>query len=68
MFSIETTNANLLIEHYAVERKLSREDIEQVKAKIPGISPKMHRAEADARSLAAFWQAIEMSSQGRIRV
>jgi len=57
-FKLRQVNAENLIARLAVKRGCDAAGYEAAKAKAARIAPKKHRAEADARHLAALWLMI----------
>lgn len=57
-FTIRMTDARVLISQAAVDRGLDEAACARAKARAAEIAPRRHRAEADARHLAVFWNIV----------
>lgn len=64
-FKLRQVNAYNLIARLAAERGWDAAGYEAAKAEAGRIAPKKHRAEADARHLAALWLMISRGPHGR---
>lgn len=64
-FTIKRLNANNFIARLAIKLGLTAAEFEAAKAEAAHISPKRHRAEADARYLAVLWLMISRGTAKR---
>jgi hypothetical protein len=64
-FTIRRTHADVLITQLAVKLGWDSGSYEAAKAEVDRISPRTHRAEADARHLAVLWRMISKGTAAR---
>jgi hypothetical protein len=64
-FTIRRTHADVLITQLAVKLGWDSASYEAAKAEADRISPKTHRADADARHWAMFWRIISNGPAAR---
>lgn len=57
-FTVRRTDARVLIARAAADRGLDEAAYARAKALVADISPRRHRAEADARHLAVLWNIV----------
>ncbi len=64
-FTIRRFHADLMIAQFAARRGWDDAALQSAKVEAERISPRMHRAEADARHLAVLWQMITQRTPTR---